>query len=334
MQDKDIREKLNQELDEMAPDILNKILATPIEPVKNEKELFGKNKPLFKKDKKGKKFIWIPVVTAVLAACIIMAIFLMPSMNNIKGPQVNMAFNIIIDVNPSIQIKVNADGTVKKLKASNKDAKEIVEKVNEKIGKNTDYNKVVQLVVKQLNRKGYLKTKKNAMLLSVVSEEKESGKKILKRIKEETKQYTEDKDIKCTAVYQNCVIDEKIIKVAEKNNVSVGKAAFCIKIAEKEKISVSEMCKNDIETLVKQAEISGVTTDEEVIIDDDILYNEGEIETVTETESMFLETESISETETIEESSKTEETTTIFVPEETQTLPEEVSIQETTTMIP
>ena len=172
------------------------------------------------------------------------------------------------------------------------------------------------------------------MLLSVVSEEKESGKKILKRIKEETKQYTEDKDIKCTAVYQNCVIDEKIIKVAEKNNVSVGKAAFCIKIAEKEKISVSEMCKNDIETLVKQAEISGVTTDEEVIIDDDILYNEGEIETVTETESMFLETESISETETIEESSKTEETTTIFVPEETQTLPEEVSIQETTTMIP
>ena len=48
MQEKDIRQKLNQELEQMAPDMLNKILQTPIEPVKNERELFGRNKPLFK----------------------------------------------------------------------------------------------------------------------------------------------------------------------------------------------------------------------------------------------------------------------------------------------
>ena len=39
MQEKDIRNKLNQELEQMAPDMLNKILSTPMEPVKDEKEL-------------------------------------------------------------------------------------------------------------------------------------------------------------------------------------------------------------------------------------------------------------------------------------------------------
>ena len=43
MQEKDIREKLNQELEQMAPDILDKILNTPIEPISSEKELFGKD---------------------------------------------------------------------------------------------------------------------------------------------------------------------------------------------------------------------------------------------------------------------------------------------------
>ena len=44
MQEKDIREKLNKELEEMAPDMLQKILDTPIEPIKSEKELFGETR--------------------------------------------------------------------------------------------------------------------------------------------------------------------------------------------------------------------------------------------------------------------------------------------------
>ena len=43
MQEKDIREKLNKELEEMAPDMLQKILDTQIEPIMSEKELFGKD---------------------------------------------------------------------------------------------------------------------------------------------------------------------------------------------------------------------------------------------------------------------------------------------------
>ena len=41
MQEKDIKEKLNQELDKMAPDILEKVLAKPIEPIESEENLFN-----------------------------------------------------------------------------------------------------------------------------------------------------------------------------------------------------------------------------------------------------------------------------------------------------
>lgn len=51
MQEKDIKEKLNQELDKMAPDILEKVLAKPIEPIESEEDLFN-NEPLFEEKKK------------------------------------------------------------------------------------------------------------------------------------------------------------------------------------------------------------------------------------------------------------------------------------------
>ena len=46
MQEKDIKEQLNQELDKMAPDILEKVLAKPIEPIESEEDLFN-NEPYY-----------------------------------------------------------------------------------------------------------------------------------------------------------------------------------------------------------------------------------------------------------------------------------------------
>lgn len=57
MQEKDIKEKLNQELDKMAPDILEKVLAKPIEPIESEENLFN-NEPLFEEKKDKGKYLW------------------------------------------------------------------------------------------------------------------------------------------------------------------------------------------------------------------------------------------------------------------------------------
>ena len=66
MQEKDIKEQLNQELDKMAPDILEKVLAKPIEPIESEEDLFN-NELLFEEKKDKGKYLWIPQVIAVVA---------------------------------------------------------------------------------------------------------------------------------------------------------------------------------------------------------------------------------------------------------------------------
>lgn len=49
MQEKDIKEQLNQELDKMAPDILEKVLEKPIEPIEQKRICLTTNLYLKKK---------------------------------------------------------------------------------------------------------------------------------------------------------------------------------------------------------------------------------------------------------------------------------------------
>ena len=316
MQEKDIREKLNQEIDKMAPDILDKILTEPIEPVKNEKELFGKSRSLFIEKKNAKKYIWLPV-SAVIAACIAMLVMVLQPYLIMKPEDVTntkVAFYVTIDVNPSISIAVKEDGTVQKIHAENKDAKKIVKAVNEKITEDTDYNKAVKIVVKQLNKNGYLQKKKNGMLVSVISEDKDFGKEKLEKIKTQTKEFEKDKDIKCITVYQNCEKSNKVVKIAKKNGVSEGKAALCLRLAERENESVKKMCQKNIEALIKKAEQGGaVITDDEIVIDSGL--------PIEETESETFEMESVSETESVGETESTEISTEFI--EETTILEDE-----------
>ena len=296
MQEKDIREKLNQELEQMAPDMLNKILQTPMEPVKNERELFGRNKPLFKEKRDIRKYFIAPALVAI-AACIIIAVMIMRPA--ITPENTNLAFQIIVDVNPSISIDVDNNGIVQKVSAGNKDAKAIVKQVREKLNKNSGYTEAVELVVKNLNKNGYLDKKKNAMLLSVVSDDREQVKEEAKNVKIVAKRIIENRNIKCKTLYQNCDITDEVKKVSKKNDVSFGKAILCMKLAEKEKISVKKMCSQNIDTLIQKVE-------EVISVDLDYVTMGDDLDSF-ETESIFGETESVEETESFEE--MTEETT-------------------------
>ncbi|WP_302626141.1 hypothetical protein [uncultured Eubacterium sp.] len=296
MQEKDIRQKLNQELEQMAPDMLNKILQTPIEPVKNERELFGRNKPLFKEKRDIRQYFIAPAIVAI-AACIVIAVMILRPVTTPKNT--NLAFQIIVDVNPSISIDVDKDGIVQKVSAGNKDAKKIVKQVREKLNKDTGYTEAVELVVKKLNKNGYLDKKKNAMLLSVVSNDREQVKEEARNVKSVTKQIIEKRNIKCKTLYQNCDITDEVKKVSQKNDVSFGKAILCMKLAEKEKISVKKMCSQNIDTLIQKVE-------EVISVDLDYITMGDDLDSF-ETESILGETESVEETESFEE--MTEETT-------------------------
>ena len=330
MQEKDIKEQLNQELDKMAPDILEKVLAKPIDPIESEEDLFN-NEPLFEEKKDKGKYLWIPQVIAVVACLVLVAvlssIWFKPNVTpTAPDPKMATAFTITIDVNPSITMKVKKDNTVESIKASNKDAKKVVKKVKKKLKDDTTYGEAVEMVVSGLKKKGYLKKDNSAMLVSVVTDDKKAGEEKLKEVKDYTKKVKKDKKVKCATIYQNCVSNEKIKKVAKKNKVSEGKAALCIKIAKKEKVSVKKMCKKSIFILIKQVEKTKIDVEPDIEIDDEI--NVVPEEPTGETESAIIEetteigsessTENM-ETETGEETSPVSENVN-----ENETIPETV----------
>lgn len=323
MQEKDIREKLNQELEEMAPDMLEKILSKPIEPVKNEKELFGRNKPLFKEKKNIKQYFIVPAMLAV-AACLVMAVILMKPLFNVQNDNTKMAFSIIVDVNPSVEIQVNKDGKVDRVVADNKDAKSMIREINGEIKKDYDYNDAMKVVIKNFKKNGYLKKKNSAMLVSLTNEKEDVPKEKLKEIKIETTKVLTDKKIKCKTVFQNCKIDGDVKKVAKKNDVSVGKASLCIKLAQKENTSVKKMCKKSIDTLVKKVEEIKKDVNEDWIIDDD-LQDKPESETNT---SEIISDETETNEEEKSETENISETVTDLIPETVTVVSEETTISD------
>lgn len=159
------------------------------------------------------------------------------------------------------------------------------------------------------------------MLVSVVTDDKKAGEEKLKEVKDYTKKVKKDKKVKCATIYQNCVSNEKIKKVAKKNKVSEGKAALCIKIAEKEKVSIKKMCKKSIFILIKQVEKTKIDVEPDIEIDDEI--NVVPEEPTGETESAIIE-----ETTEIESESSTENMET-ETGEETSPVSENVNENET-----
>ena len=304
MQEKDLQRKLNQELEEMAPDILQNILSKPIEPIKSEKELLGKDRALFQEKKSYKRVAWGATVAAAIVIALVIASVVTITNKALINPnpaEQQLAYSILIDVNPSIAIDVGSDGKVIKVNAGNDDAKEIVEKINKKITKDTTYEEVLSMAVEKLNKKKYFKKKDSAMLVSVVSDQEDNMKGKGKEVKEITNKIKEDNRIKCKTMYQKCVVTEELKSVADKNHVSVGKAALCVKIAKKENTSVKKLCKKKISSLVKKAEETGVISEEENLDEYvDVPMDETESQSETESIDFINETENtdfIDETE-------------------------------------
>ena len=311
MQEKDMKKRLDQELSEVAPDILQNILAQPRVPITDEKELLGDDAPLFKERKVIRPWAWAGAVAAAVALIFVITSFFNLNNQQVQNPshpaQKQMAYSILIDVNPSIEIRVGKDGYVEKVKAGNDDAKPIVKKVNKKLGEKASYKEAMRLVVVQLNKK-YLKKKNSAMLVSVSADDEDAIKGKSKEIKKVTDGIKKDEKVKCKTLYQKCVVTKKVKKVSEKNHVSYGKAALCIKIADKKDGKVEKLCKKSIPQLLKKAQKDGVVND-----DDDMEFDESfqaGMELETELESMEEESTSEDwlEEETSEELDTEEET--------------------------
>ena len=174
------------------------------------------------------KVIFGGIVTAMVA-CIMIVIMVFSPKQQFKEEK--YAFSIIVDVNPSITVQFNKEGCVEKIVAGNKDAKLIVKKLRNKLNEKSKCEDVMNGIIKEISNEGYLKKNKNSMLVTVVSDNAKTRKEVLNSVQYNTEKYEIDKGKKFKTIYQDIKVDKKVEKVAKKNNVSLGKAALCIKLA-------------------------------------------------------------------------------------------------------
>lgn len=92
--------------------------------------------------------------------------------HDLPAPVVVKNSRIMIDVNPSVSIEVNSDGTVEKLILENEDAEAMLSGL-ELVGKN--YESAISDIVKALNENGYITKLKNSLLITVLNEDKETA---------------------------------------------------------------------------------------------------------------------------------------------------------------
>lgn len=147
---------------------------------------------------------------------------------------------IYLDVNPSIEVKVDNELKVLDCIAVNEDAKIVLK---DKDLKDKKFKVAFNVIVSSLNEHGYLKGDTDAILVSV--DTKADG--MLEKVDHEVSVVLKDNSVECDLISQAIVKDEKIEKLAKEYHVSEGKIVFVDKIIS----SSIEYSEESIDELVK-----------------------------------------------------------------------------------
>lgn len=162
-------------------------------------------------------------IAALCAAAL--ALFIGVRMMNPKAPAVYAIVGI--DVNPSIEISVDKDEKVISAEGLNAEGKDILADMNlEK----TDLNVACNAILGSMLKEGYLSDISNSVLVSVQSEDGETGKEIEAGISNAINDYLENYRITASILGQYVEEDEALETFAGDHHISIGKALLIRKI--------------------------------------------------------------------------------------------------------
>lgn len=297
--EKYIKDNLNEILSEGAPDILANILQT--ERVKDNLENDLRDEPLFLEEV-GKKKMWIPagIVTCMVALVLIVATFAIPKSGN--PATTTMLCTITIDVNPSLDIKLDEEGNVTEIVANNDDGTEIAQKANKKLAENYSSEEIIKYITKKLEKEGYLDKDSSVMLVST-DKKAQGSSESLKNAKEVINKYKVDEEKKFVTVYQEYDNTKKVKALAEKKGISNAKAAYCIKVSEKTNKKVDDVCDGSLYEATSELMVADIDLGDEIEIEEAVT-EEDTVESTDEelsTESVDSEISTEAESETVDD---------------------------------
>ena len=139
-----------------------------------------------------------------------------------------------LDVNPSIELKINDNGKVVEAAALNADAEKILDGLELR---GTDTNTALHAVIGAMVREGYLNQLANSVLVTVDGKNaQELEKQLMLQINELL-----DKSISSGAVIgQELIADDRAQQLAQKHGISAGKAQLILQITDKNPLLMAD----------------------------------------------------------------------------------------------
>lgn len=215
--DSDINKDIANAIEKMCPDKAEEIWEQPVERASGTEWYLDGIKR--KKGNKGKIIPWLSAAAACFVLC-----FLSYYLVNMR----TMA-TIYMDVNPSIELRVNSKEKVTLAKANNKDGELVLENMDLK---NTDLNTAVNAILGSMVKHGYLDETHNMILLSVDSKDQSQNDALRGALLQDIQACMDSLLGEGNILDQNVDVDDVLDELAEKYSITPGKAALLQRIVE------------------------------------------------------------------------------------------------------
>ena len=168
---------------------------------------------------------WLPKLL-VLATVFMLVAGVIYSSNSMNKINEMVAATISLDVNPSIDIKINKNEKVIKVTALNEDAKAIIGDMD---FKGSDLKVTVNALIGSLVRNGYINDLTNSILVSVDDTNELEAKSLEEKLMQEISALLEQGSV----LTQQVNTSEEIKALAKKYSITMGKAQLIKELADK-----------------------------------------------------------------------------------------------------
>lgn len=230
MLNRDLKNRINEAFESDMPDLRSRILAS----CEEEEQLPATEyqpeavKAPAKVPDRNLIFKW----AAACAACLVIFISgLLVGLSVPDAPQVippaETASFVYLDVNPSIELRMDDENKVLKCLAANEDAEALLADL-QLCG--VDMKTAITALSGALYVNGYISEESNSILISVDAGDDESTNALISEITVKINDVFEKSALECSVIAQSVKINDELKQRAEENGVSVGKMHFVDKM--------------------------------------------------------------------------------------------------------
>ena len=216
MTNEQMERRLASAVEKTAPDDVNGVLSR-CEERKGTERLMTEKKTAMRR--------W----TTLVAACL--ALMLLGG-GGLFYQQANAVASVVsLDVNPSIELRVNRDEKVLSCTPLNEDAQEILEDMGGGADlKGAKLDVAVNAIVGSLVRKGYLSEISSAIMISVEDKDSTRAEKLQRELTSAVDGVLRTNESKAAVLTQTVTQDAELERQAQENSISTGKAALVNRI--------------------------------------------------------------------------------------------------------